>query len=551
MVALDEERTEEREHASEALPVPALPSPPPRALGGRSPAAPVRGGRTLREASAPPRPVQQQQRQQHAEGDALSGRGTAAAADLGAQAELGHGGDRAAHAAEQSHRTRVGAGDKGAGAGAGAGAGVVAGKGADAGAACSPYTAAPPAPAAAFVSSTSSRKVKETFSRDVRRHFKSLRARGVAPNDAAALALKLASGTSEAPLDLPHFLRSVEEARTSEECLRQLVERVRDVFGSADVLNSSFLVPSAPAAKARAEQAGAPGGGAPGEEAEGANGGGVAAQALPAGGGGPADVDDAPPARGASLGIDFDAVKSAYDAVTSLASAELVAALMSASGRLLDVLGAACSWAAAGSNPTMLRQLLIVLENPLLSEPGHHDVLAKLCRVVAALPSASQAALVDTLATYSPERLSNAVSVVQHFITVRLYDTQAIDEPVETATYLLAYLYAANGALPAGTALRTSEFYNDAVNSEVCSTARRRNTLLWLDMSLNHITDRRLRVARGHTPAGLQHQGGLPPLEAATALCLLVLQVRAVDLRPGLQEPPASPGEHRQDEPRI
>merc|ERR1719460_1451024 len=82
--------------------------------------------------------------------------------------------------------------------------------------------------------------------------------------------------------------------------------RVRDVFGSADVLNSSFLVPSAPAAKARAEQAGAPGGGAPGEEAEGANGGGVAAQALPAGGGGPADVDDAPPARGASLGIDFD-----------------------------------------------------------------------------------------------------------------------------------------------------------------------------------------------------------------------------------------------------
>lgn len=55
------------------------------------------------------------------------------------------------------------------------------------------------------------------------------------------------------------------------------------------------------------------------------------------------------------------------------------------------------------------------------------------------------------------------IIMLQQFITLTLYNEQAITEPVENATKLLGLLSMANEQ---SGAVELSEFYNDAVNNE-------------------------------------------------------------------------------------
>ena len=86
------------------------------------------------------------------------------------------------------------------------------------------------------------------FTVEVRETFARLTRQGLGPNDAAALALKLAAGIAEWPLDVPAFLGSIERCkdatlRSGEKLSEHLgvSDDIERVFSSADALNSSFI----------------------------------------------------------------------------------------------------------------------------------------------------------------------------------------------------------------------------------------------------------------------------------------------------------------------
>ena len=53
----------------------------------------------------------------------------------------------------------------------------------------------------------------------------------------------------------------------------------------------------------------------------------------------------------------------------------------------------------------LLRQVLILLESPLLMDPHHHPVLCKLMRVVASQPASAQSALVAAFLSYTRDQV--------------------------------------------------------------------------------------------------------------------------------------------------
>jgi len=293
---------------------------------------------------------------------------------------------------------------------------------------------------------------KEAFRLALQRHFADLVSKGVGVNDAAALALKLASGSAESPLDLDAFLATAEEARRTRE-FSPVLDTIEGVFASADALSSSFLLNaslSPVVSKTR---------------------GSVAPSAMslrPVGGNSIGAVPAAPPGFTLdSLSIDFPAVRRAYEAVLSLEDEGVVDALMRACGHVLDELLAAASVPAAG--PALLRQVLILLENPLLMHEEHYGVLEKLARAVTSMPSAVQHALVLALQLYTSEQFANLVQVLQQFLTVQMYEQfQQSDgaentSAIEATTRFLELLHMANEKAMLVPLL---VFYNDAINSD-------------------------------------------------------------------------------------
>eukprot|EP00854_Cymbomonas_tetramitiformis_P005952 gene5952-7156_t len=235
---------------------------------------------------------------------------------------------------------------------------------------------------------------KDEFKKNLLKHFEDLVARGVPPNHAAALALKLASGTAEKPLDLPSFLESVEDAKITND-FKNLLKTIGEVFSSVEALDS----------------------------------------------------------------------RSAYAALQNLNNGDIDQTLMSACDKLLESLLKAAQeaggWPETGGG--LLRQVLILLENPLLMDPNHHSVLCKLTRVITSQPVSAQNDLVTSFLEYTKEQLQNVVCLVQQFITIHLYESQQIDESIEAATKLLGMLQEANTKC---TRISYTEFYNDAVNNE-------------------------------------------------------------------------------------
>ena len=72
-----------------------------------------------------------------------------------------------------------------------------------------------------------------------------------------------------------------------------------------------------------------------------------------------------------------------------------------------------------------LRQLAILMANPLLLEPQYHkQVLLPLLSLIAALPRPCAALLERWWSQLSATQLQQLIAVVQQFLTVRLYHTQ-------------------------------------------------------------------------------------------------------------------------------
>ena len=77
-----------------------------------------------------------------------------------------------------------------------------------------------------------------------------------------------------------------------------------------------------------------------------------------------------------------------------------------------------------------VRQLAILMSNPLLLEPQYHKrVLLPLLSLIAALPRPCAALLERWWSQLSATQLQQLIAVLQQFLSVRLYHTQVLLHP--------------------------------------------------------------------------------------------------------------------------
>ena len=352
---------------------------------------------------------------------------------------------------------------------------------------------------------------RRDFEAKVHAHFAQLRGKGFGANDAAALALKIASGVMSEPLCLKHVETCIANA-TATGCTRELKNMLRGVFGCSDVLCSSFLldidreedvVDGMGGERSEGEPSVSGNGRAENQNPSPWSG---ASMTPPSAGGVSASLTEDCPApaeagkassafaagnavaaarlkrrqtatalaqagnvgrhsRREPLGLDYAAISETYLLICEFGDEDVLNTLLLASEHLLDKLIAArgLSRSRAGVQPGFLRQLLVIAENQLLGQHEGHVVLAKLCHAVTTLPIRLQCELVRCLRKYPEARLRTLVNMVQNFITVHLYEGQQIDEVIETATRFLSLLEHANSK---SQVLQRHEFYNEAVNDE-------------------------------------------------------------------------------------
>ena len=248
------------------------------------------------------------------------------------------------------------------------------------------------------------------FTVEVRETFARLTQQGLGPNDAAALALKLAAGIAEWPLDVPAFLGSIERCkdatlRSGEKLSEHLgvSDDIERVFSSADALNSSFI------AHTSARQDDEPRDDDDDDDDDSLSGRTETTATPP--------LDPATARVRDALKLDFDELLDVYQAIESLGSL-FVGILLASFGRLLGSLGdGPTAWSHAG--PALIRLILVVLECPALIEPAHSDVLGQLLKLAASLPdSATNAMVLCVRACYKREQFRRSLAVTQQFLSL-------------------------------------------------------------------------------------------------------------------------------------
>lgn len=174
-----------------------------------------------------------------------------------------------------------------------------------------------------------------------------------------------------------------------------------------------------------------------------------------------------------SCAVDRPTLAALYAALAPFGSGGARGALLHGALQLLVEYGEqiARNPAALMSSPQKLRPLVALLENPTLIESdAHEELLPKLYSTLARLPPGCQVSLSDWYSTYSPEHLSEIVTVAQQFITLRilLHEGEAgflpnFDQQVADATVALGIFYQASQRKNPPI-LHHSFFRNDAIN---------------------------------------------------------------------------------------
>ena len=80
-----------------------------------------------------------------------------------------------------------------------------------------------------------------------------------------------------------------------------------------------------------------------------------------------------------------------------------------------------------------------VFQNPLLLEPEHHGVLARLCSLLSS-PGTDTRGVGEHLDVLRALDFTRMLSIVHHFITITLFETNDATPPLQAATRLLHML---------------------------------------------------------------------------------------------------------------
>ena len=119
-------------------------------------------------------------------------------------------------------------------------------------------------------------------------------------------------------------------------------------------------------------------------------------------------------------GIDFDGLFKAYNMMTSHKS--VANSLINANARMLDSLKSrVVANPSLLSTPSSLRFVLIVLENPLLSEPSNTHVTRRLCKVISNLSTQAREILVSWFVHIGPNRCRTYIKKMHQYITLSIY----------------------------------------------------------------------------------------------------------------------------------
>lgn len=226
------------------------------------------------------------------------------------------------------------------------------------------------------------------------------------------------------------------------ETLDPLVEMVESVFGSASVLNASFLARDhgeRPVVRPRRPI-------------------GVTSREL-------ATVR---PVSVSRCGLDLGAMRVAYGHLLRLRSARVASTLGQATSRTVDELAAPAgpghAGAIASTEPETLRVFMVLLLNPLLLETKRYlPILEKLVRLVIGLPRVARSLLLEWLRDAASEDFAQVIRVHQGYVRLVMTDPSLRTLDCSPAVTFLDLLHEVNlqfRIVPA------SRFYNP----EACAT---------------------------------------------------------------------------------
>ncbi|EFJ08655.1 hypothetical protein SELMODRAFT_447965 [Selaginella moellendorffii] len=264
-------------------------------------------------------------------------------------------------------------------------------------------------------STTSSSSSKENVRLDVMKYFDEFRERGMLANEAAALALKVAYGNVDPPLDPASLLDAIAKAGETRQ-YRELIETIKFAFSSVDVVSTCFLSKTPPNSDSSSSLV---------------------------------------------AGMELSLLEDFYVSALRLEAPEVNLAIMEANEQLLASLLRSLK---DGSWPSgSLRAVIIMLENRLFMEPDYYGTLSRLWRLVLDAPQSFRASLFSALKEYDGKQLERLVVVIQQFITIQLYEFQQVNTMVVSGVEILGFIYSVNES---SLRIGHSAFYNDAVNND-------------------------------------------------------------------------------------
>jgi len=182
-----------------------------------------------------------------------------------------------------------------------------------------------------------------------------------------------------------------------------------------------------------------------------------------------------------SSGLDENAVAELFAEVEEM-PANVRNVLASAFERLVASLKVA---APRLSQPESLRQVVIVLQSPMLLDLDYHkSILGPLIRAIPLLPERSKDVLVSWWSQMSAERMRTFLGIVQQYITLRILAAPHAfslhnDDYIPAGVRVLQLLYTANERI-AKDRLDYPEFYNDAINESI---DLKEDFMRWIDNS--------------------------------------------------------------------
>ncbi|WIA41938.1 hypothetical protein OEZ86_009249 [Tetradesmus obliquus] len=310
--------------------------------------------------------------------------------------------------------------------------------------------------------------LQAAFTQAVHKHHDELCSRGMNPNEACALALRAAAGQVLLPVRLSELYEALKEAESSGN-YQSVCSMIRTFFASPDALQAAFWPQQQQQQQDASDQTNSSSNGSslPEQPQQPTS---SSSATPPAAAAAAAKLQQQPP----WLQIDPAAVQQLHDRLEACHSEAVRDALLEGGQQLL--LHISDCFHQGKDNPGFCRQVCGLLANPWLQHMECHHLLAAAAGVLVELGQAQFGAaapsgiacgvpysqqLQQLLQTWQAPEMRRVVALLQQYITLTLYQQQAITPGIEAATRLLGLLEKASSQQQL---LDMAEFYNDAVN---------------------------------------------------------------------------------------